>query len=246
LRINLFYSIVYYLQSDDQSEQSNQIIKIIFRYYFIANSEADWKRFAIRFRDIFNNFKNILTRKFSNKFIYRKIFCKELSIIDFYRQNTDYAAKQKKNQIEIATSIVFANAKIKLYYNSCYQLFALRKKDRIFLKLYSEYKISKLKNFKFFNQKAKSFKIQKIYNYFVFKLKLLSNWKIYSVISIVILKLVSKKSNLYAREIDANAFSIKKDKKTNNNYKIQRLLNRRVMLQKRDFCRKKIVQYFVK
>jgi len=59
-----------------------------------------------------------------------------------------------------------------------------------------------------------------MYNYFVFKLKLFSNWKIYLVISIVILKLVLKKSNLYAREIDTSASLVKKDKEINNNYKI--------------------------
>ncbi len=34
------------------------------------------------------------------------------------------------------------------------------------------------------------------------------------------LKFVLKKSDLYARKIDANAFLIKKDEDTNNNYKI--------------------------
>ena len=53
------------------------------------------------------------------------------------------------------------------------------------------------------------------------------------------LKLVSKKSNLYARKINANAFLIKKDKDTNNNYKIQQLLNRHITLQKRDIRKKK-------
>ncbi len=55
------------------------------------------------------------------------------------------------------------------------------------------------------------------------------------------LKFVSKKSNLYAREIDTNAFLIKKDKDTNNNYKIEQLLNRRITLRERDIYKKKIV-----
>jgi len=86
--------------------------------------------------------------------------------------------------------------------------------------LHSKYKISRLKNFKLFNQKVESFKILEAYNYFAFKLELFSNWKIHSIISIAMLKLVSKKSDSYAREIDTNAFLMKKNDNTNNDYKI--------------------------
>jgi len=40
------------------------------------------------------------------------------------------------------------------------------------------------------------------------------------MIFIAIVELASKKSDLYAKEIDANASLIKKDEKTNNNYKL--------------------------
>jgi hypothetical protein len=102
-------------------------------------------------RNILNNFKNALIKKSLNKLIYEKIVCDVLSLIDSYKKNINYVAKKEKNQREVAKFITFVNIKIKLRYNNRYQSLILRKNNKIFFKLYFEYKISNLKNSKFSN-----------------------------------------------------------------------------------------------
>ncbi len=70
--------------------------------------------------NILNNLKNALTKKSLNKQIYKKIVCNVLLLTNFYKEDTNYIAKRKKNRREVTNFIVFVNIKIKPRYNNFY------------------------------------------------------------------------------------------------------------------------------
>ena len=64
----------------------------------------------------------------------------------------------QKNAIEI---IVFENVEMKIPYDNKYQFLRMKQNDKIYLKSHIEYKISKLNNVKFNNQRANFFRVKR-------------------------------------------------------------------------------------
>ena len=103
----------------------------------------------------------------------------------------------------------------------------MKVKDKTFIKLYKNYYLLDLKNVKLSNQRAKSFTILKRYESLAYKLDLPEIWKIYSVISIIMLKSAFKKDNLYYRSRLKEQFITNiKNLDIKNRYEIKKLINR--------------------
>ena len=75
----------------------------------------------------------------------------------------------------------------------------MKQNDEIYLKLHIEYKISKLNSVKFNNQRAKTFRVKKAHEQWIYKLKLFFTMKIHSMIFVFMLELALKIENFYRK-----------------------------------------------
>ena len=80
--------------------------------------------------------------------------------------------------------IIFINILIKAYYDKSHIALKLTRDNITYLRFYHEYEISDLVNRKLYYQKNDFFKILEKVRSFVYRLKLSSIIKIYSIISI--------------------------------------------------------------
>ena len=60
----------YHAQSDDQSEQINQMMKIALCFAQERNSDTEFIEFLLAFKQVFNNSLNVSTDHFFNEIIY--------------------------------------------------------------------------------------------------------------------------------------------------------------------------------
>ena len=245
LEIELFYFTAYHLQSNEQSERTNQIMKIALRYYLFNNSDENWKVFAIRLRETLNNAKNAFTRLFSNKMTYEKSLKNALSLIELIKKNIDFAVQRIKNRKNAIESIAFANAKMKVRYDEIHQSLVLQKRDQIFIKLHTEYKISSLKNSKLSNQRIDSFKILEAYEQLTYRLEISKFWFIHLVISIAMLKPASREKNSYERPREKEQLALE-DQETNDVFELKRLIDKRITIKSQNSNKREMMQYLTK
>ena len=129
---------------------------------------------------------------------------------------------------------------MKIHYDKIYQSLVLQKKDQIFIKLYTEYKISSLKNSKLSNQRVDLFKILEVYEQLTYRIEISKFWFIHLVISIAILKSTFREKNSYNRSREKEQ-SILKDKKTNDIFELKRLIDRRVTIKNQSLNKRDVL-----
>ena len=111
----------------------------------------------------------------------------------------DFNRLRQLKRKAIKDSIAFANIITKTYYNNSYKNLNVSRENSIYLRLYYEYKISKMKNYKLYNQRVDLFKILEKIKRLTYRLDLSSLIKIYPVILITQLELARSIPNLYKR-----------------------------------------------
>ena len=150
---------VYHSQSDDQSEHTNQIVKVVLQYILKDALNADFTDFLSAFKQVFNNSINAFTEWISNEIIYK------YNLMNFFDMIIDKIAQEfeiehKIHQQEAQNSIAWANLVMKNCYDRHHILLLLNFEDLVILKLYHEYYIFDIKNKKFFIQQVKYFFIK--------------------------------------------------------------------------------------
>ena len=70
MSIRISTTTAYHAQSDDQSEQINQTMKIVLYFAQERNSDTEFIKFLLAFKQVFNNNLNIFTNYFLNEIIY--------------------------------------------------------------------------------------------------------------------------------------------------------------------------------
>ena len=151
MRIRITIITVYHSQFDNQSECTNQIIKIVLWYALEKILNADFINFLSEFKQMFNNNINAFIEWISNEIIYR------FNLTDFFDMIADdnvrnFEVKYKIHQQETQDSIAWANLVIKNCYDRCHISLLLNLEDLVMLKLHYEYCIFDVKNKKFFIQ----------------------------------------------------------------------------------------------
>src|SRR5947207_5889331 len=104
MRIRITIITVYHSQFDDQSECTNQTVKIILQYILKDVLNADFTDFLSAFKQMFNNNINAFIRQTSNEIIYK------YNLTDFFDVITDrivkeFETKHKIHQQEAQNSI---------------------------------------------------------------------------------------------------------------------------------------------
>ena len=188
LNTKILMSTAYHSQADEQSEWINQTFKIALQYYLMKNSDTDWSAFLSHLRVLLNSSSNS-TEISAYKILY------SFNINDLLSLTTgmfrDFIKNCKIHWLEVKKVIVFINTAVKIIYNTKHHSLQLQKKETAFLKLHDEYKLLSTQNRKLSQQHAESFKIIRKIKNLVYELKLSSQWKVHSVISITHLELKS-------------------------------------------------------
>ena len=159
MRIKIIIITVYYFQSDNQFECTNQTAEIVLQYALEEALNANFTDFLPAFKWVFNNSMNAFTDQILNEIIY------EFNLTDFFDMITDSDAKKfetecKIHQQKAQDSIVWTNFVMKNWYNKCHISLLLNLRNLIMLKLHHEYHVSDVKNKKLFIQQVDHFFIK--------------------------------------------------------------------------------------
>ena len=94
----------YHAQSDDQSEQINQTMKIALHFVQERNFDTEFIKFLSAFKQVFNNSFNIFIDYFLNEIIYD---FKLADLFDIVTADTaeDFETQQKIHQQKVQNSI---------------------------------------------------------------------------------------------------------------------------------------------
>ena len=139
---------------------------------------------------------------------------------------------------------------MKHYYNKHHISLLLNFDDLIMLKLHHRYHISDIKNKKLSIQQIRHFSIKQQVFSLVYKLDLLLNMKIHSVISVTNFESLSFSEDFYKHQYNKHFLLIKENETEKNNFDkewklfyIEKLLNQHLHCYRHD---KKIIEYLIK
>ena len=95
MRIRIMIITVYHSQFDDQSECTNQTVKIILQYALKKILNTDFINFLSEFKWVFNNSINTFIEQISNEIIY------EFNLTDFFDVIADDKTKKFETKYKI-------------------------------------------------------------------------------------------------------------------------------------------------
>ena len=230
---------IWHFQIDDQSKRTNQIIEIILRFHVTTHSKNEWINVLSFLQAKNNNVIHVIIEYAFNELIYDfKINDTFELLANLSSKNYNQFRQIKRENVEAI--MIFAIAFSKARYDAVHKTIEIQIDDKIYFRLHQEYTILDLINHKLFNQKMKSFSILEKIDNLVFRFQLSSMMKIHSIIFIVQLKSIIKKSNSYDRVFNSKSSSIKKKNSNSaSHYEIERLLKKRI-------SRDEQVQYLIK
>ena len=194
IEITLLISIVYYSQIDEQSERTNQTMKIALRFWLFNSENTNWLAILFYLTIFHNNVINVTIDFVFNELIY------DFRINDILNMLKNLFAKNyfKFRQIkrEFAKKIIiFANVMHKRRYDQTHTNIQLKIENYAFFELYFDYIISDLSNHKFSQQRVDSFKIIEKIDTLTYRFELSSVMQIHFVIFITQLKFASLSNN---------------------------------------------------
>src|SRR6266480_1075284 len=100
MSIRISTTTAYHAQSDDQSEQINQTMKIILYFAQERNSDIEFIKFLSAFKQVFNNNFNVFTDHFFNEIIYSFKLANSFNIMTADAVE-DFETQQKIHQQKI-------------------------------------------------------------------------------------------------------------------------------------------------
>ena len=246
LNTKLFTFIVYHLQTNDNFERINQIVKITFRYFIIINSKINYV-FALSFiQTQLNNALNVVTNLLSNEINYD--FKMKDTLINFNNiittNSIDLSIKRLEYRQETVDVIAFAAAKSKVYYDVRHTLILLKVDEYVYLRFHQDYQLSNKSNKKLSQQRCEFFKIIRRMRRLTYEFELSSAWRIHFVVFIIQLEFVFVEIDSYQRFRSHHFDSIEMKNNTNEykSYEIEKLVVKR----QRKYNKTWITQYLMR
>ena len=164
-----------------------------------------------------NNFQNVIIEFFFHEILYEFKILKTVNLLNneqtrkrIENENPFTAMKDEKNMLRknFFDAINFAQTMQKIRYDVKHKKLTLKKRNKIFFKLYKNYIQSDLNNCKFDEQCVDSISVLIKVEKLVYKLNISSIWKIHSVVSIIHLKFASKK-RIFMKKNQSNLNQLK-------------------------------------
>ena len=170
LKIVLLYITAYNSQTNEQSERTNQIVKIALRYSFMKNDIVNFITLFSSIQIVMNNSTNISTNISSNEILYEFKILKIINLL-----NNDVVKAKAENDIskiivekeramlkkKTENVIVHAQIMFKIRYDFKHKSIDLKADQKIYIKLHRKYSQFGLKNRKYNKQRLKSISILK-------------------------------------------------------------------------------------
>jgi hypothetical protein len=239
LEIFLLYSTTYHSQTNDVNELTNQILKIALRYYIqeLRNFTL-WIAALWKIQSIFNNPRLIVIEKISNELLYEITSNLSLNISSSKRTSVNHTHLRKKAE----NFVNWAQIINKLRYDRRHSSLFLKIEEWTLLRLRHEYSISELKNMikKMLTQYVRSFKVIQRVKQLIYRLVISEDWKIHSVFSIAQLESAFDSTQDFYNRSRSNHSSLVID---NQNYEIERLLNKRVIKRDQEYFTKYLIRW---
>jgi len=194
MRTDLLVTTAYHPQSDGQSERTNQTVEIALRH-LVGASKSDWPHFLTEIEFSHNNMVNISTSKTPMEMVtglnMRSGF--EAATPDIARSVVDWTQVRQRQREEAHDALVFAQAKMSIYYDKNHQPITFKPGDRVYISLAkgfaAGYKLPhNVVNRKLSQQHVGPFAILDAVGALAYRLDIPSSWKIHPVISVVHLK----------------------------------------------------------
>jgi hypothetical protein len=178
MKIALHFTIAYHFSSDDQSERTNQTVKIALRFSLMKRQITNFTQLLSFIQVTVNNFTNAFIDLFFNEILYEFKVSEFLNLLNdtdaINAKDNDSLTSLKKERIilrnEAENAIVFANVAMKIRLDSIKKSFNLNVSDFVYLKLHKEYTQFDLTNRKFSKQRLRSVKILEKIEKLVYKL----------------------------------------------------------------------------
>ena len=177
----MLYITIYHFQTDEQSERTNQIVKIALKYFLMKNDVIDFITLLSSIQAIMNNSANVFTDVFSNEILYK---FKVLKITDLLNNDvvktkaengiSKIIVEKKRVMLKKKAENVIAHAQImfKIRYDFKHKSIDLKTNQKIYIKFHRNYFQFDLKNCKYSKQRLKSVSILKKINRLIYKLKI--------------------------------------------------------------------------
>ncbi len=154
LDVSLFYTTAYHSQADDQSKQTNQIIKIVLHFYLNTITKAtEWSKSLFFIQSNLNNIKSNFISKMSNKIVYKF----SLNIIFILNIAAESILSLSAFWIEVVDVVDFVKMNVKYHYNWKHQPLVMQVSNYALLWLHHEYFISAITNKKLEQQYVEFF-----------------------------------------------------------------------------------------
>ena len=153
LSIKILIIIVYYSQTNEQFERTNQTIEIVLRYLISKIFDVNWVIVVFSFQFEFNNASNTFIDQTSNKLKF-EFFSRDLitsltnNIINWSTNLNLLRLIYRKKAIDVMS---FVNAQIKFRYDNKHKSLMLKIDDMIYLRLHKNYNLFSKFDKKFFN-----------------------------------------------------------------------------------------------
>jgi hypothetical protein len=239
-KTDLFTSIAYHSQIDEQNERINQTIEIALRYLLISNSDLSWHEILSAMQHTLMN--TIAFTEYSlNQTLYEMNIRSQITLlIDDFRENQQHLRDIiRKN---VANVINFVSVRFKIIYDDKHKSLAFNIEDKVYLRLHNEYFLSKRDNLKLFNQRSDSYTIKRKIENVVYELNLSQNSRIHSVIFIAQLKSTSDSDSFNRlRSINSDSIETESDTSRKKSYEIERILKKR----SRKYDRITLIEYLM-
>ena len=244
LEVQLLMSTTYHFQTDRQSEQINQTVKIAFQYFCTENLREFWVKALLSIQTILNNSVNQFTEHASTELMYRFRICKAINLL---HKLTESEIDQKIQCKNISDAVTFINVKVKIQYDLRHKSLLLEIENMIYLQINQNYNtlVHWVFNIsiKFLEQWVSSIQVTERIERNAYRLNTLSHWRIHSVISVTQLKSADI-TDLWKHSASTNlsAVSVTEDTDKWRFYKIKKLISYR----ERTYSDKIIKKYLVR
>ena len=220
--VKLLYSTAYHSQTDEASERTNQIMKIVLRHHLTTlKNSKNWSFVLSVMQREFNNTSSTITKKFSNEICYDFISCTNTNLIS----NDCTFAKTTSIRLVVQNSIAFSQALFKDFYDKQHKNCQLQVDDWALLRLHKRYDISfiAILSKKLSQQYVDSFQVTKKIDNLTYRLNISQHWRIHFVISIAHFESSSSSST---NQLSSSVF-MKEDSDKVKFFEVERLIVRK-------------------
>ena len=243
LGVKLLYSTAYHPQTDGASERTNQTAEIAFRFFIntLENIKI-WPIVLPRLQSVLNNSMSTSTGVNPNEVVYGFSLNKPLSLATLPHQLPQHAT----TRIAAADAISFAQMSQKRYYDRRHQPLFLRPGiDKVYLRLHKGYSVpaSMLIKKVLDQQYIGPFDVIKKVGSQAYQLAIPDHWRIHPVFTVAMLEPAPFPDPFDRPRPDhPGSVFVEGDTDENQSYRVERLMNRRVIRRGRGYS----VEYLVR